>query len=73
MIDSKATKRIYKKGFGIFVKSGRRLNFAIYASSNTSHLEAHGGIFQIAYEGDVWSLCTVTFWQKVDYLISNEH
>ena len=26
---------------------------------------------QIAYEGDFWSLCTVTFWQKVDFLISN--
>ena len=27
--------------------------------------------FQIAYEGDFWSLFTVTFWQKVDFLISN--
>ena len=23
--------------------------------------------------GDFWPLCTVTFWQKVDFLISNEH
>ena len=41
-------------------------------SSNTSRLEAHVGFF-IAYEGDFWSLHTVTFWQKVDFLISNEH
>ena len=27
--------------------------------------------FQISYEGDFRSLCTVTFWQKVDFLISN--
>ena len=27
-------------------------------------------LFQIAYEGDFGSLCTVTFWQKVDFLIS---
>ena len=37
------------------------------ASSNTYRLEAHAGIagiagfFQIAYEGDFRSLCTVTF------------
>ena len=28
-------------------------------------------LLQIAYEVDFWSLCTVTFWQKVDFLISN--
>ena len=28
-------------------------------------------LFQIAYEGDFRSLCTVTFWQKVDFLNSN--
>ena len=28
---------------------------------------------QIAYEGDFWALCTVTFQQKVDFLISNAH
>ena len=28
-------------------------------------------LFQIAYEGDFRSLFTVTFWQKVDFLISN--
>ena len=31
------------------------------ASSNTSCLEAHADFFQIAYEGDFRSLCTVTF------------
>ena len=30
-----------------------------------------GIFFQIAYEEDFGSLCTVTFWQKVDFLISN--
>ena len=30
-------------------------------------------LFQISYEGDFWSLCTVTFSQKVDFLISNAH
>ena len=30
-------------------------------SSNTSRLEAHAGFFQIAYEWDFQSLCTVTF------------
>ena len=40
-------------------------------SSNTFRLEAHAGFFQIAYEGDFRSLCTVNFWQKVDFLISN--
>ena len=28
-------------------------------------------LFYIAYEGNFRSLCTVTFWQKVDFLISN--
>ena len=31
------------------------------ASSNTSRLGAHAGLFQIAYERDFRSLCTVTF------------
>ena len=40
------------------------------ASSNMSLLEAHAGaLFQVAYEGDFRSLCTVTFGQKVDFLI----
>ena len=30
-------------------------------------------LFQISYEWDFGSLCTVTFWQKVDFLISNTH
>ena len=28
-------------------------------------------LFQIACEGDFQSLCTVTFWQKIDFLNSN--
>ena len=28
-------------------------------------------LFQISYGGYFWYLCTVTFWQKVDFLISN--
>ena len=43
------------------------------ASSDTSFLKAHAGFFQIAYEGDFWPLCTVTFSQKVDFPISNVH
>ena len=35
------------------------------ASSNTSRLEAHAGLFKIAFEGNFLCLCTVTFWQKV--------
>ena len=36
-----------------------------------SHLEVCTcRLFQIAYEGDFRSLCTVTFWQKTDLLIS---
>jgi hypothetical protein len=27
----------------------------------------------IAYKGDFLSLCTVLFWQKADFLISNAH
>ena len=47
------------------------LKYCKVASSSMSRLEAHAGFFQIAYEGDFWSLRTVTFWQKVDFLISN--
>ena len=32
---------------------------------------SHQRLFHIAYEGDFWSLCSVTFWQKVNFLISN--
>ena len=46
-------------------------NYRKVASSNTSHLEAHACFFLIAYAGDFLSLCSVTFWQKVDFLISN--
>ena len=41
------------------------------AGSNMSRLEGHTGFFQIAYEGDFRSLCTVIFCQKIDSLISN--
>ena len=49
------------------------IDYRKVASCNTSHLEAHAGsrLFQIAYEGDFRPLCTVTFRQKVDFLISN--
>ena len=43
------------------------------ASSNTSHLEAHAGFFKLLMKGDFQSLCTVTFCQKVDFLMSNAH
>ena len=40
------------------------------ASSNTSRLEAHAGFFRLLMKG-IFDLCTVTFWQEVDFLISN--
>ena len=40
------------------------------AISNTSQLEAHAGFFRLLIKG-IYDLCTVTFWQKVDFLISN--
>ena len=39
--------------------------------SNTSSLEAQACFFRLQYEGDFVSLCTVTFWQKVDFLIGD--
>ena len=42
-------------------------------SASTSCFEAHVGLFQIAYEGDFGPFYTVTFLQKVDFLISNAH
>ena len=51
----------------IFLKN---LKYCKVKSSNTSCLEANDGFLQIAYEGDFRSLCTVTLWQKVDFLIS---
>ena len=42
------------------------------ASSNTSHLEAHAGFFRLLMKG-ILDPCTVTFRQKVDFLISNAH
>ena len=51
--------------------TSRVLKYCKVASSNTSSLEANAGFFQIAYEGDSRSLYIVTFWQKVDFLISN--
>ena len=52
-------------GGNIIIKT----SFSIYrevVSSNTSRFEAHEGFFR-----NFWSICTVTFWQKVDFLISN--
>ena len=50
--------------------SSIELEYRKVASSNTSPLRTCR-LFQIAYEGDFWSLCTVTFGQKVDFLNSN--
>ena len=52
-----------------FEEKDNCLDYRKIASSNRFCLEAH----QIAYEGNFWSLCTVTFWQKVDFLIINAH
>ena len=41
------------------------------ASSNMSCLEAHAGFFRLFMKGIFDPLCTVSFWQKVDFLISN--
>ena len=41
------------------------------ASSNMSRSEAHAGFFRFLMKEYFWSLCTVTFWQKIDFLISN--
>ena len=30
-------------------------------------------LFQIAYEWDFWSLCTVTSWQQLGFVIGNPH
>ena len=38
-----------------------KIEYRKVASSNTFGLEAHAGLFYIAYEGDFGSLCTVTF------------
>ena len=60
-------RRNYSRKYGnLFLFYYRKV-----ASSNTSCLEAHASFFQIAYEGDFLSLCTVIFWQKVDFLFSN--
>ena len=41
-------------------------------SFNTSYpFRSTCRLFQITYEWDFWSLYTVTFWEKVDFLISN--
>ena len=37
------------------------MTYCKVVSSNTSRLEAHAHAFQIAYEGDFRSLCTVNF------------
>ena len=43
------------------------LAFRKVASCNTFRFR----LLEISYEGDFLSLCNVTFWQKVDFLISN--
>ena len=82
---TKTTKLHWLKQLGFYVinlvsrilwsslKRNKYLAYRKVASSNTSCLEAHADFFQIAYEGDFRVLCTVTFWQKVDFLISNAH
>ena len=37
-------------------------------STNASRLEP-SQVLQTIYEGEVWCLCTVTFWPKLDFLI----
>ena len=49
------------------------LDYHKVASSKTFYLEAHAGFFRLhmKVEGDFRSLCTVSFRQIVDFLISN--
>ena len=39
-------------------------------SSNTSHLQVQAGFFRLFTRGIFLSLCTVTFWQKKNFLMS---
>ena len=59
----KENTSFYKiKGFEICRSGYRKV-----AKSNTSSLEAHAGFFRLFMKG----ICSVTFWKKVDFLISN--
>ena len=42
-------------------------------SFNTSCLEVHASFFRLLMKGIFYPYVTVTFWQKVDFLISNAH
>ena len=53
------------KIFGIY-----RSNYRKVASSNTSCLEAQAGFFRLLMKG-IFGPYVVTFWQKVDFQISN--
>ena len=58
--------------WGIFWASGVFLGTCKYfRKSSRNPLRSTYRLFQIAYEGNFWSLCTVTFWKKDDFLISN--
>ena len=48
-------------GAKLFLKLNSNSNYRIVASRSTSRLVTMSWPFQIAYEGDFWSLCTVTF------------
>ena len=55
--------KLYKLGIIFFF-------YRKVASSNTSHLEAHAGLFRLLMKG-IFDPYVVTFWQKIDFLISN--
>ena len=57
----------YDRHYKILSKNYDTVKLRVLTRSSTYRL------FQIAYEGYSWSLCTVTFWQKVYFLISNAH
>ena len=48
---------------------GHKIVYRKVASSNTSRLKAHAGFFRLLIKGILDN--SVTFWQKVDFLISN--
>ena len=57
------------KGFLLsFVR--KKNDYRIVASASQSGFEAHVGLFKLVMKRYFLPLCTVTFWQKVDFLIS---
>ena len=46
--------------------SKRIIRYCIVASTSPSRFEAHAGLFRLSM-GDFQCLCTMTFWQKVDF------